>query len=446
MQDNSENEREDTTAEGVEVETAESGGFSVNPKTDCPHINHYLANEECLMNFVRRLLNLCDLNKQGECVNCAESLENWLCFDCGECFCSRYRHGHMVAHAAEAMTTRERNVEDGSLLDPSNTVVSHSCAMSLSDGSFWCFECEDYIFSPALRAISRASQIVKFSDIRSASSEFSEAISLAESLASVGVDSNPFTVEKLIEGMRDKSFKKIVFLTGAGISVASGIPDFRTPGTGLYAKVAELGLPKPELIFDLAYFREKPETFYSLAGSLLFHDAKPVKAHQFIKKMADEGLLMKCFTQNIDGLELDVGLDPTLLVQAHGHMRNALCCECRAPVDSELFLRHLKEEKVLRCSLEGCAGVVKPSVTFFGEPLPKDFFEQFSIIDDADLVFVMGTSLKVQPFALLVEMVPLTTPIVLINRENTSIHRKNFLFLEGDIEDSVQMICDNLKY
>jgi len=99
-----------------------------------------------------------------------------------------------------------------------------------------------------------------------------------------------------------------------------------------------------------------------------------------MKKFADEGLLLKSFTQNIDGLELDTGLDPSLLVQAHGHMRSARCCDCRAPVDIALYNQHIAEKKVLRCRNSACNGLVKPDVVFFGESLPADFGQSFSTV------------------------------------------------------------------
>lgn len=67
-----------------------------------------------------------------------------------------------------------------------------------------------------------------------------------------------FTKEDLIEGLKSKKFKKIVFLTGAGISVSAGIPDFRTPGTGLYSKLQQYNLPQPEAIFHIEYFKKNP--------------------------------------------------------------------------------------------------------------------------------------------------------------------------------------------
>jgi len=117
-----------------------------------------------------------------------------------------------------------------------------------------------------------------------------------------------FTRDDLINGLRNKTFKKIVFLTGAGISVSAGIPDFRTPGTGLYSQMAKYNLPQPEAIFHIDYFKTNPEPFYLLTKESFKPDIKPVISHKFIKKIHDEGMLSRAITQNIDGLELDAGL------------------------------------------------------------------------------------------------------------------------------------------
>lgn len=88
----------------------------------------------------------------------------------------------------------------------------------------------------------------------------------------------------MIEGLRDKKFKNILVLTGAGISVAAGIPDFRSPVTGLYSTLKALNLPYPEAIFDIKYYKSNPESFYKFAGEFFTNmKAKPVKAHHFIK-------------------------------------------------------------------------------------------------------------------------------------------------------------------
>lgn len=101
-----------------------------------------------------------------------------------------------------------------------------------------------------------------------------------------------FTYEQLVEGLREGKFKKICVITGAGISVAAGIPDFRSPKTGLYDNLQQYNLPRPESMFDIEYFQEKPEAFYHLAKE--FMDLKkymPTPAHHFIKLLDDKGLL-----------------------------------------------------------------------------------------------------------------------------------------------------------
>lgn len=74
-----------------------------------------------------------------------------------------------------------------------------------------------------------------------------------------------FTYENLIDGLKDKKFQKVTFLTGAGLSVAAGIPDFRTPGTGLYSQLEKYKLPQPEAIFTLEYFKKDPQPFIMLS-------------------------------------------------------------------------------------------------------------------------------------------------------------------------------------
>jgi NAD-dependent SIR2 family protein deacetylase len=253
-----------------------------------------------------------------------------------------------------------------------------------------------------------------------------------------------FTKEQLVQGMRDKAFKNVTFMTGAGISVAAGIPDFRTPGIGLYAKAAILGLPYPEAVFCLDYLRERPSAFYNIANGFLTFKAKPVKAHHFIKRFSDEGLLQMNYTQNIDGLELEAGLSLEKLVQAHGHMRTAGCIDCGKPSDIDDFFAHVAKETVQYC-LE-CNGIIKPDIVFFGESLPAKFAEQFHQIGRSDLVFVMGTSLKVYPFASLLTALAPGTPVVLLNRENPGINMDHLLFLPGAIEDSVAMLAEEFGW
>jgi len=169
----------------------------------------------------------------------------------------------------------------------------------------------------------------------------------------------------------------------------------------------------------------------------------PVISHHFIKMLADEGLLHLNFTQNIDGLDVEAGVDPKYMVEAHGNYRSAHCVKCEKEADIKEYLKHVDEQIIYKCE---CSGFVKPDIIFFGEAMPASFFQAIDEIDKADLVIVMGTSLKVLPFASLVTMVPNHVPIVYVNRENSKIYRDNFLFMEGNIDDQVHELIKDLGW
>ncbi|CAH2276262.1 NAD-dependent deacetylase sirtuin-3, mitochondrial isoform X3 [Pelobates cultripes] len=97
--------------------------------------------------------------------------------------------------------------------------------------------------------------------------------------------------------------RKIIVITGAGISTPSGIPDFRTPGSGLYDNLKKYNIPYPEAIFEIDYFSYNPRPFFALAKELYPGKYKPNIVHYFVKLLYDKGLLLRCYTQNIDGLE-----------------------------------------------------------------------------------------------------------------------------------------------
>ena len=118
---------------------------------------------------------------------------------------------------------------------------------------------------------------------------------------------------------------------GAGISTSAGIPDFRSPGTGIYENLARLDLPHPEAVFELSYFRQNPLPFYTLAGELFPGKFKPTITHSFLQLLSQKHLLLKVFTQNIDCLEREAGVPPELLVEAHGSFATCVhfhCCDC----------------------------------------------------------------------------------------------------------------------
>jgi NAD-dependent histone deacetylase SIR2 len=121
--------------------------------------------------------------------------------------------------------------------------------------------------------------------------------------------------------------KRVVVMTGAGISTSAGIPDFRSPETGLYANLARLDLPYAEAVFDISYFRNNPEPFYVLAKELYPGKFNPTVAHAFIALLEEKYMLQMLFTQNIDCLERKAGVPDEKIVEAHGKSRKLLDVE-----------------------------------------------------------------------------------------------------------------------
>ncbi|KZT27446.1 NAD-dependent deacetylase sirtuin-2 [Neolentinus lepideus HHB14362 ss-1] len=226
-----------------------------------------------------------------------------------------------------------------------------------------------------------------------------------------------------------------------GISTSSGIPDFRSPETGLYANLARLNLPYPEAVFEINFFRKNPKPFYVLAKELYPGNFRPTPAHSFVKVLDNHKILAKCFTQNIDTLERRAGVPDDKIVEAHGSYASQRCIDCKRPYDAAKLKDKLLKEEVAYC--ENCKGLVKPDIVFFGESLPPLFHCSISALRSADLLIVMGTSLVVQPFASLVDLVPEDCPRLLINLEHVGDFgsRSNDVVYLGKCDAGVRELC-----
>ncbi|GAA6002244.1 SIR2 family NAD-dependent protein deacylase [Rhodotorula paludigena] len=226
-------------------------------------------------------------------------------------------------------------------------------------------------------------------------------------------------VAKLI---KDGKAKRIMVMAGAGISTAAGIPDFRSPGTGLYDNLAKYDLPYPEAIFDIDYLEERPEAFYTLAKELYPGNFKPTICHYFFRLLQEKSLLAGAWTQNIDTLERIAGIRDDLIVEAHGSFAEAACLNCRKKYTKEEIKPQIMRGEVVRCQENRCKGkdaaLIKPNIVFFGEGLPDRFFSRLSHFSSCDLLIVLGTSLTVGPFNSLMHRVPSSCPRLLINLES----------------------------
>ncbi|TNV78482.1 hypothetical protein FGO68_gene12405 [Halteria grandinella] len=254
----------------------------------------------------------------------------------------------------------------------------------------------------------------------------------------------------MIQGLKNGTYKKIVVLTGAGISVSAGIPDFRSPGSGIYANLQKYNLKRPEDLFTISYFLEKPEVFYEFAKEFDLDSFDATPTHFFIRLLQDKSLLSMNITQNIDNLEAKASIQDDFLCQAHGSLRNAFCAKCKKEMDFLTFKEHVKAGAIYRCNAAGCGGPVKPEIVFFGESLPKSFFKSMKAVEECDLMLVMGTALAVSPFNQLPFFTSQGVHQILINRENTNatsahdFEKGNYrLFVPGNCDDTIRKIVSD---
>lgn len=244
------------------------------------------------------------------------------------------------------------------------------------------------------------------------------------------------------------SLTTLTVQNGAGISTSAGIPDFRSPDTGLYANLAKLNLPYPEAVFDIGFFKENPFPFYALSAELYPGKYEPTIAHSFVRLLETKGKLRMCFTQNIDCLERAAGVSDGLLVEAHGSYASQSCIRCRRPQPPEPLREAIQAGDPAHCIHEECMGWVKPDIVFFGEALPPSFAANRLVPMEADLAIVMGTSLTVYPFAGLPQAVRPGVPRVLINNEEAGNMggRPDDVLILGDIDEGVRKLAGALGW
>ncbi|XP_069500316.1 NAD-dependent protein deacetylase sirtuin-2 isoform X2 [Ambystoma mexicanum] len=239
------------------------------------------------------------------------------------------------------------------------------------------------------------------------------------------------TIEGVAKFMQNEKCKNVVCMVGAGISTSAGIPDFRSPGSGLYSNLQKYNLPYPEAIFEISYFKQNPEPFFALAKALYPGKFKPTVCHYFLRLLKEKNQLLRCYTQNIDTLERVAGLTDEDLIEAHGTFYTSHCVSmfCRTQYTLSWMKEKIFSDLTPKC--DKCNSLVKPDIVFFGESLPSRFFSAVkSDFPKVDLLIVMGTSLQVQPFASLVSKVPTNTPRLLINKEKTG-EGESFLGMLG---------------
>jgi NAD-dependent deacetylase len=227
--------------------------------------------------------------------------------------------------------------------------------------------------------------------------------------------------------------RSVVALTGAGISVPSGIPDFRSPGTGIWENV------DPMEVAHIDAWRANPERFWSFYGDRFqtLGDKQPNGAHKALVELEVEGLLEAVITQNIDMLHRKAGTRD--LIEVHGSIAACVCLACGERYGLDAVLARLRTATVPACD---CGHPLKPDVVLFGEYLPEPALQRATeLAAAADLLLCVGSSLEVHPIAQL----PSITlrhggDIAIVTQGPTPYDRRAAVRLGGDVEQELQAL------
>ncbi len=221
---------------------------------------------------------------------------------------------------------------------------------------------------------------------------------------------------------------RTVVLTGAGVSVPSGIPDFRTPETGLWAKV------DPMEVAHIDVFEREPERFWSYYRPRFetLGDKEPNRAHEALAELERRGLLAGVITQNIDRLHRAAG--SRNVVEVHGSIETSTCRDCDASYGMEEVEALFGAAGIAECV--SCGGAVKPGVVLFGEMLPEAaMMRAQGLAASADLMLCIGSSLVVHPVAGLPEMtLAAGGQLAIVTKGATPYDGEAVLRLEGEVD------------
>lgn len=245
--------------------------------------------------------------------------------------------------------------------------------------------------------------------------------------------SDPEKIEKLANII--KQSKRVYVLTGAGISTESGIPDFRSPGKGLWEKI------NPSEVLSLTAFYKKPAFFYEHFLDLWrsCSDAKPNKAHYALAQMEKSGYIKGVITQNIDNLHRLAGSKNVW--EIHGHMRTGSCLKCNESYDFAQVMSSV-EQGINPPICDSCDGVIRPSVVLFEDIMSQDFFDARTELINSDLLIAIGSSLRVQPAASLPSQ---AKHVAVINKQPTPWDRKSVVVINDSIGDTLEALMKHLQ-
>ncbi len=227
--------------------------------------------------------------------------------------------------------------------------------------------------------------------------------------------------------------KDTLVLTGAGVSTESGIPDFRSPGAGLWSTM------DPMELFSRTVLAHDPGKFWRRAEPIFraMVRAKPNEAHFALAEMEGAGLIRGVVTQNIDSLHQAAGSE--VVLEVHGHLRTAHCPGCGVQADMVSVLDQVAAGEIPHCT---CGDVFRPDVTLFGDPLPQDFQTAWCWTRVCDLLLVIGSSLEVAPVCWLV---PQARRVAIVNMGETQCDDLAEVIIRGKAGEVLPVLAEAAK-
>lgn len=239
-------------------------------------------------------------------------------------------------------------------------------------------------------------------------------------------------IDRIVELL--KSAQYVMALTGAGVSTESGIPDFRSKGTGLWEKV------NPAQMASVSYMLSNPKEFFEFNIPLWseYVDIRPNVTHRVLAAMEKAGYLHGVITQNIDNLHYKAGSKN--LFEVHGHLRTARCIHCAKKHDFHEVISQFSEgTNPPRC--KKCASLLRPDVVLFEDPMSSDFYRALEHVRKCDLLLVVGSSLQVYPVA---ELPLYSQKFVIINQEPTPLDYQAAAVIHDSAGKVFEKIADKL--
>ena len=236
--------------------------------------------------------------------------------------------------------------------------------------------------------------------------------------------------------------ERVVFFTGAGVSTESGIPDFRSPGTGIWNKISPIDFQE----FLASEERRTKSWRRKFTGRDLFTNAQPNKGHLAIERLIRSGKATAVITQNVDNLHQQSGIQQDQVIELHGNAHFAKCLSCEKRYEFPDLKTQFEEFGCVK-PCPDCGGIIKTATISFGQQMPlAEVRRAEAATVDCDLFVVVGSSLVVYPAASLPELAAqLGTPLVILNREATPLDDLATLVLNEEIGPTLEEVTKGLN-